>query len=80
MSSSADKYARLSSLEEIAAEKAILKKRIGNQENRLGGDWQKIRSAWSFLPKIKNGINFVSNVLPVGVSVISLFKGLFFKK
>lgn len=79
MSSRTDKYARISSLADIAAEKKALKKRIAGQEEAIGRDWQKIRSAWSFIPKLRKGISIAANVLPTGIGLFSFIANLFSK-
>ena len=69
--SRAQKYAKITSLAEIAAEKRELKKMIAGKERVIKADWQNIREAWSFIPKIKKGFNFVTNILPVGIGAVS---------
>ncbi|MCQ2286790.1 MAG: hypothetical protein MJZ76_07940 [Bacteroidales bacterium] len=79
MNNKRETYSHLSSLEEIAAEKKILRKRISRSEKKIDEDWGKIRSAWDFAAKIKKGLGFFTNATPFGLGIASVLVKLFSK-
>lgn len=80
MKSRAERYAKLSSLEQIAREKKRLKKQISAQEKTLGRDWNAIREAWSLVSKVKKVTSHFFNVLPFGLNAVALLAKLLSKK
>ena len=80
MNSRTARYSKLTSIEEIAAEKKALGKLISSHEKTIGDDWKNIRSAWRIVSKLRKGLGFVTNVLPVGLGVGSFLLKLFSKK
>ena len=52
------KYSQLSNLQDIAAEKARLKKLVKAQGGMIEADWDEVYSFWSFVPKVARTVNY----------------------
>ena len=53
------KYSQLSNLQDIAAEKAKLKRLVKAQGSAVEADWDEVYRFWSFVPKVARTITSV---------------------
>ena len=58
------KYSQLSNLQDIAAEKARLKKLVKAQGGMIEADWDEVYSFWSFVPKVARTVTSVARQVP----------------
>lgn len=65
------KYSQLSNLQDIAAEKARLKKLLTVQGMAVESDWEEVYSFWSFIPKMARTVSSVARQVPRVFNVLS---------
>ena len=65
------KYSRLSNLQDIAAEKARLKKLVKAQGGMIEADWDEVYSFWSFVPKVARTVTSVVSHIPRAFNILS---------
>jgi len=74
------KYSRLSNLQDIAAEKARLKKLVNAQGDMIEADWDEVYSFWSFVPKVARTVTAVVSHIPRAFNVLSFVFDLLGRK
>lgn len=65
------KYSQLSNLQDIAAEKARLKKLVKAQGYAVESDWDEVYSFWSFVPKVARTVTSVVSHIPKAFNILS---------
>ena len=74
------KYSKLSNLQDIAAEKARLKKLVKAQGYAVESDWDEVYSFWSFVPKVARTVTSVVRHAPRVFNAVSFVFDLIGRK
>lgn len=74
------KYSQLSNLQDIASEKAKLKKLVKAQSGMIEADWDEVYNFWSFVPKVTRTITSVVSHIPRAFNVLSFVFDLLGRK
>lgn len=74
------KYSKLSNLQDIAAEKARLKKLVKAQGYAVESDWDEVYSFWSFVPKVARTVTSVVRQAPRVFNAVSFVFDLIGRK
>ncbi len=74
------KYSQLSNLQDIASEKARLKRLIKAQGSAVEADWDEVYSFWSFVPKVARTVTSVVRQAPRVFNAVSFVFDLIGRK